>query len=232
MRIFNILFLLLLLNIVSCNKDFKDDKGNIQTSPNSELNPKNIINNPYHGIRDDFDNWFELNNHRLDEIVRSEIISFEDPEIQVMIFNVIPADRKAFVWNEKYNKLLESDFYDTEQKSFINSLKEKATTSFYSDVDVANNLIDYFNNKRENGLELFDNEELKSLMINLDNASLAISGGGGLLCKCSSDSDWCDFTVDAGTCSGGCDIVSSGGCGTMWGYPCDGRCRFSIEPIK
>lgn len=226
-----ILAMILSFIIISCNKEVRDSvetgsqKG---TEPAPEFKSKST--NQFQGLNDDFDRWYEQNSDRLDEVVRTEIIAFEDLEVQVMIFNVIPPERKAFVWREKFDELLESNHYDNKQKAFINSLKARAKTNLYKNPNVAEAQINYFNKRREFGANLFSDEELRSIMINLDNISPAISGSGASLCKCSTDSDWCDVPVAAGTCSGDCGLSTSSGCGTLWGYSCNGICVFNVPP--
>lgn len=215
----------------SCQKEAHQEVSEEKTLIDNNITKRSQVN-PFIGLNQEFDNWFINNSFRLESITRDEILSFEDEEVQVMIFNVIPASRKAHVWREKYDELLESDLYNQQQKDFIESLRSIAIEEFYSNSQAGEKKIDFFNSRREFGYSLFEDAELRSIMINLDNISPAIGGGGGgLICKCSGGNDWCDVPVSAGNCSGSCDNPSAYGCGTLWRYACNGRYLFSIEPI-
>lgn len=223
--LFAVTFLIVALGFISCKH--KTSIEEINNGLNNENTFKNVVINPFEGINQEFDLWFSDNYLRLESVTREEIVSF-DEEVQVMIFNVIPAERKASVWREKYDELLALDIYNSEQRAFIRSLRGKATTALYSNYEVAEAQLVFFNSRRQFGSDLFNDDELRSIMISLDNIEMAI--GGGSFCKCSNDSDWCGSPIDAGDCSGACDHGSSSGCGTLWSYPCDGRCRFNVSP--
>lgn len=217
----------MVLGFVSCKEKISTQKANDERS-NEEVLLKSNLNNPFEGINEQFDLWFSNNSTRLESVTREEIISFDDEEVQVMIFNVIPADRKALAWREKYDELLALDTYNNQQKAFLRSLRGKATTSLFSNHQVAEAQLVFFNSRKEFGANLFSDDELRSIMIHLDNIEKAALGGS--FCKCSGDSDWCSSPIDAGDCSGPCDHGSSWGCGTLWTYPCDGRCQFNVAP--
>lgn len=220
----------------SCEKKTHQEvseKENLENSKESNnINSKSNDSNPFKGLNEKFDNWFSNNSTRLEEVTRDEILSFEDEEVRVMIFNVIPPNRKAFVWNEKYDELLRSNLYNEKQREFIISIRNEVQEEFYSNPQLAKTKLKFFNTRRKFGSSLFEDVELRSIMINLDNIAPAIASGGGKICKCSEVSDWCGSPIDAGDCSGACGSQSSSGCGTLWGYPCDGRCRFNVDPIK
>ena len=133
----NLMFKLVILitlgiTIFSCNKVVKDsvDSGILENKePISEF--KDMPTKQFQGLNNDFDDWYQENNHRLNEISREEIIAFEDLDVQVMIFNIIPPERKALVWREKFDELLHNEQYNNEQKAFINSLRDRVQPDLY-----------------------------------------------------------------------------------------------------
>ncbi len=77
---------------------------------------------------------------------------------------------------------------------------------------------------------IFGLENARAILLKIDNNSLDIvtrTGGGGggepqADCGCSQSNDWCQ---SPGKCESERCTVSSWGCGTLWWYKCDGKCK-------
>lgn len=173
-----------------------------------------------------FSDWYAQNRDRLDEVTRSEIITFDNIETQKSIFNVLPAARKAYVWKEKYNALLAAPGYTQAQKDFFNTCVSYLSEELYSSESYHDSKHNSIQDLRTSGESLFTREQLIIIMATLGDAAKPWSGGNVDACECSVKSDWCDFPVDVGGhCdSNACNQQSNSGCGTWWSYSCSGDC--------
>lgn len=102
-----------------------------------------------------FAEWLPANENRLHEVTRGEIIALENRETRKDIYGVLPAERKAHVWKEKYFELLGSNSYSQEQKNFINLLMPYLTTEFFSLDEVPPQIHNEIQQLREQGNHCF-----------------------------------------------------------------------------
>ncbi|KAF7122764.1 hypothetical protein CNMCM5793_000874 [Aspergillus hiratsukae] len=79
---------------------------------------------------------------------------------------------------------------------------------------------------KDDAISAFGFKEAKSLLATLDNKPLQARADAAeaIQCGCSTQSDWCDSGYHC--VGGGCTRTGSG-CGTLYGYPCDGLCRLA-----
>lgn len=179
-----------------------------------------------------FARWFELNSHRLNEVTRAEIIKFENPDTRRSIFRSLPAQTKVLMWKEKFNSLLQEPL-SVNQAKFIMKADSCVELSLYT---TAMNSATHQKlvALRTEGAQLFDDDAIYLILSDFENPSELIGRrrdrGAGLQCTCSQVSDWCSggaIQIEA-TCSAPCQDLDSG-CGTLFGYTCNGRCRLGSE---
>ena len=221
---FSAMALSISLFIYSCDKGQFDSKTN-EENANTELKKKSLT-------YDSFDEWIEVYGDSLSSIVRQDIIIY-DVQMQKEIFRRLPAERKSFVWREKFQSFQNSRNLSNKQVTFVESLIEITSPAFF-DRAIDETLNKELKKLITEGLNYFDDRKLLLIMTELGDeisikTSRAIGGGFNVSCECSLASDWCDFLGSSRSkCGGDCVSVSSGGCGTFWVYDCDGRCLLTI----
>ncbi|GFF41903.1 hypothetical protein IFM58399_06426 [Aspergillus lentulus] len=79
---------------------------------------------------------------------------------------------------------------------------------------------------KDDAISAFGFKDAKSLLATMDNKPLRTRDdeNGGIQCGCSTQSDWCDSGYH---CVGGGCTQTGSGCGTLYGYPCDGLCSIA-----
>ena len=175
--------------------------------------------------------WLSQNAGQLSQVERAEILQFEGSGQQRIIFQNLSPVRQAKMWQQNVAAFASSRTLTTNQQTIINDVLGSINA-------------DVFSSKQDNGLptkdallkairtdvySAFQPYQAVLILNELDDCLRPISGGGGQLpgCSCSSESDWCDWPVDAGGCTGNCATAGNLGCGTLWTYPCDNICELS-----
>ncbi|MFM1998108.1 MAG: hypothetical protein RL204_55 [Bacteroidota bacterium] len=179
-----------------------------------------------------FEDWFEENKSRLNDVTWQEVVAFSDIDIQREIFRCVPTATKVNIWKGKYDAFLNIPDLSSDQRNFIIELNNTLSVQMFETSD-RNALHTQLETIRSRGAVLFDEDNLFRLLADLNNpASLSNGGsptrGGGLACTCSKTSDWCSgggVQIDA-SCSAECSDGKTG-CGTLFLYDCNGRCKLN-----
>jgi hypothetical protein len=108
---------------------------------------------------------------------------------------------------------------DTAQSAVLDKATDLAKQGQNADADAMNTL-------KNDAISAFGFREAKSLLATLDNKPLQTRDdeAAEIQCGCSTQSDWCDSGYHC--VGGGCTLTGSG-CGTFYGYACDGLCRIA-----
>lgn len=163
--------------------------------------------------------------------MRQDLLSF-DLNIQKQLFNSLPPEKKAMLWDDKLSQVLSENNFSTYQKALIEDLKRQINENIYvvgSDEEVA--FKDVFLVQwtvKAKGQFVFD--ELMAIITLLDDYhqnKIIVGGGTGDRyddCECSTKSDWCNFGM---TCRIKNCNDSAHGCGTLWTFACRGMCGWN-----
>lgn len=178
---------------------------------------------------DPFSIWYSENYHRLDEVTRAELLSFDDIDLRRQIYSVLPSATTKQIWLDKYENFLTKYDLSSEQLQFINSVITFIESSEYRIplTETGENLV---NSIYQLGQSLFNKDMLYITLVELDNPDeISASGGGAsgiLFCNCSTRNNWCGVLGGPNTCRTDldCSRSSSGGCGFLLLYDCNGKC--------
>ncbi len=198
------------LTIVSCEKT----EQKIQTSPNQNTSAS----------------------------VTKNFSEFDDEMEQRMYFSLLSNTEKIEIARTHFNYCLNnsSKFPLTiAQRNFVINLRNNLNQIYVSTPTEENN---YLKQVELDIAQLFPNQEFSLLgfylfdtMISSDedynNIPIPDPNAGGVECKCSSSSNWCSsgtgFKIKCSTDL--CNKKTYKGCGTLWGYSCDGICNLFSE---
>ncbi len=205
----------------SCGKE-NTPASNASSNPDNASPGARFENDPT------FSEWFDENKDRLNDVTWQEIVSFmNNIELQKQIFIALSSETRATVWIQKMDYLVTLPEFSTQEIAYLNSVKSQITADlFVSSPAPGSANHTKLQAMRSDGEVIFPMERLFRILANLDFAGRQNSGGTDE-CSCSTTSDWCDFPVQVpgGHCSSfQCNSESSGGCGTLWTYSCDGDC--------
>lgn len=176
---------------------------------------------------DPFSIWYSENYHRLDEVTRAELLSFDDADLRRQIHSVLPRETTKNIWIDKYAEFREIYVLNNEQINFVNTIVEFLSSSDYS-IPLNQNGEDFLESMYSLGSELFEKEMLYFALADIVNPedlqSLSSGGSVTLNCNCASNSNWCGFISGPTNCITANPFFEQSGCGTLWAHYCNGRC--------
>lgn len=156
-----------------------------------------------------------------------EVLEAKDQVLQKSMFRLLTIQEKSEVWQSKFMNYLEKNKLNEQQRIFVVEISKI----------IKPELFDYSNHSyrkstgessiRKRTAELFGSEESYNLLATLSILKkttpdiIGVRTGPFGNCSCSQTSDWCH---DVLTCRSFICKTTSGGCGTFWGYNCDGKC--------
>lgn len=176
---------------------------------------------------DPFSIWYSENYHRLDEVTRTEILSFDDRDLRRKIHSVLPRETTKNIWQDKYDEFKSKYLLNIDQISFVNSIIDFINSGEYS-IPLTQNGEDILESMYNLGITLFDKEMLYVVLADIDNPdepqNLSSGGSVTLNCNCASESNWCGVISGPTNCSTANRCFETTGCGTLWMHYCNGRC--------
>jgi hypothetical protein len=196
------------------------------------------------------DEWVRDNLKTIQSMNRQDLIQLE-PEKQRAAFRALSPVQRYNCWVDKLEQVKKLEWTDKES-AHLCLLSETMKLEWFDDaskndkeysdqIDVflkkwVNDGMDYFGwTKDELGrmvATLMDVEiENQNVVLKTVSVGGGASAGGGdkplsYNCNCSRSSDWCGNSEECAKIT--CTIGS--GCGTIWRYDCDGRCRNFTPP--
>ncbi len=210
------------LFIFSCSKK---DEVIKETSKDHDIQHKLNSENPFLDYHEPFDQWYENNSSRIDSIDWFELTNGLDNTTQRLIFSSTSNYNKFKIVKEKYNQLIIHGNFNSGQFKLVQDVFDFVTPELYEGLTQTNHIaVQEFKIRAQ---EIFNDGETYMILADLDNIYVGAAAEIDA-CGCSTDSDWCDFPVVAGGCTGGCNYSSSG-CGTLFLYTCDGDCELGVS---
>ncbi|MGC4104543.1 bacteriocin fulvocin C-related protein [Ferruginibacter sp.] len=160
----------------------------------------------------------------------SQVLLSENLQEQKNMYKLLTANEKAVIWKRKFEKALTNKELTAEQKAFITKIKETIDPQLFSQDKTY--FIKTLNEKeiKSTAIKLFGISTAHALLCSISNqavldASTLNPSLAPQKCTCSKSDDWCDGAL---TCqSAGC-TDTSGGCGLLWAYDCNGNCQKTI----
>lgn len=173
--------------------------------------------------------------------VAKEFSNTDDEMEQRMYFSLLSNSEKIEIARNHFNYCLNNSSkfpLSSAQRTFADNLKNNLKKIFNG---VAPKENQFFKQIEKDIAILFPSQEFSLLgyylfdtMISSDedfNSVPIPNPNGGIICKCSTTSNWCSSGTSLKIkCSTDlCSQQTFDGCGTLWGYKCDGICNlFSI----
>jgi len=158
-------------------------------------------------------------------------------EEQKILYSLLNKNEKAFVWNSKIDRLLQSDKLSNRQRSIIVEVQSLLTSQLFDEENANRNiLLKDIERWFKNHVNDFSRDEIYNYFGTIDNGILTSTKLGsskilsdsivisGASCNCSSDILDCGFFGDCdNTISSGCSEELEG-CGVFDLFPCRGGC--------
>lgn len=172
--------------------------------------------------------------------VTKSFSKFDDEMEQRMYFSLLSNTEKIEIARTHLNYCLNNSSkfpLTSAQRNFVINLRNNLNQIYVSTPTEENN---YLIQVELDIAQLFPNQEFSLLgfylfdtMISSDEDynSLPVPTPGGTTCKCSTTSNWCSsgtghqIKCDSAKCSN----TTFSGCGTLWGYKCNGICNLFTE---
>jgi hypothetical protein len=161
--------------------------------------------------------------------VRMEIVQFPMESQRVIFASKTPTE-KSEIWKDKlYNNIKNSSF-TKEQLNVLLELYQVITPELFMPNSKERIAFNDFNKKwMVKARSLFPYFVIKGIVTNLNDDNI-IDGPGNpnQNCNCSIESDWCSSSWKCSYPPDGCNSRALG-CGTLWLYSCDGRCKYEFN---
>jgi|GEM_PF-6853408 len=178
-----------------------------------------------------------------DYVTLSEL-SEMDFETKRAVYSNLSATNQVDLWQEKLSVLASLETNE-EESNAISSLATLVTEDL-----ILNNDLSEVESWMVNNSDILLPEQIESILTTLflpdpnydlypyKKGPVVVPGGGGgigphnpsplpdptqLQCSCSQVSDWCGSGTNCDPTN--CEVPGSKGCGTLWQYNCEGRCK-------
>lgn len=149
-------------------------------------------------------------------------------ESQIIAYRMLNANEKFYLWNEKLQKIINEDNFNTSQRNFIVQIKNSLEVKyFYNTIDDDGHYYynTYLREMKLIGSTLFTKSEMVSCFSQISSRLLGGNevggdGGGAIHCRCATSDDWCI----TGNCYSLYCNSADGGCGWWLQQTCNGFC--------
>lgn len=154
----------------------------------------------------------------------------KNPEVQKIMFRTLSPNEKSDIWREKIDFEINNSKLNNEQLQYLGNLKEFIEPKLFTNEEIEKKSKNKLLELKEKAIYLFGvsiaYKILNSLATNeIDLLNYKIIDGDGDLpnCNCSQSSDYCSGKTNCKWVVADCK--SQSGCGTLWIFPCDARCK-------
>jgi len=206
----------IMLASVSCNKE----KNMIKETNNPDQNAKSV-----------------LMSEEIDDYTFVDMLKYSD-SFQRYLFQHMKPETQARIWREKMDYLI-TNYYanNSNVKAVLESIKPYLTTELYSG-DVPGNFSDLENQWVTSLVSEIGYDDTRNMMSTMSGGipyEVPTPNGpdypapDGIKCECSTGSDWCFGHTYCKFKDKNCASSGSKGCGTFWGWSCDGRCAIGQQ---
>jgi len=204
----------------------------------------------FYSCDDDINNWVIENESEIENMSRTDLLLYNN-DYQRPIFRAFTSKQRLSCWKDKLNEVLVLQ-WDTNERLHIYTLLKNLDINWFVENNYVNGLNpqilrdDFIKNWIEKGINeigwskglvhsmivcmetnVSDNGYLIESVEKVENSNSLKESGAGT-CTCSTASDWCNLGGDAlGSCKEHADNcrASTMGCGTLWTFSCNGKCR-------
>ncbi len=211
---------------------------------------KKDTQNHFYSCNENVNNWVIENKSDLVKMTRKDLLRFSD-DYQRPIFRAFTPKQRLGCWYEKLNEVLVLNWNENE-KNHIQLLVHSLDENWFIENDPADTV--YHQMSRDiflkNWIEKGINElnwtralihsmvvcmetkiSSEGYLLETTNNNESLKGSDQGTCECSTESDWCNLGMnELGSCVQGLNNckTSSLGCGTLWSFTCNGKCRLGI----
>lgn len=171
-----------------------------------------------------------MTNPELVNSVTFDVMSSYSLNFKKQVFNHMTAANKARIWHERFT-FLKANTVDVVLKNAIDEIDVLATENLFLNALNIEPRVDEIMRRYIPTLGYETCKTLLTTMDFIDKIKVPVPNPGPTYpppagpqpqCSCSSGDDWCGSST---TCSNIECKESSGGCGILWSWGCDGRCK-------
>lgn len=204
----------------------------------------------FYSCDDNVNNWVTENKSDLIKMTRTDLLRFSD-DYKIPIFRAFTPKQRLACWKEKLNEVLVLN-WNNDEKIHVHTLLKNLDENWFVENNHGDTL--YYQTSRDVFLKKWIEKGINELgwslglmhsmvvcmetkvsdngylVESIENINSSKSSGQGN-CQCSTESDWCNLGMsELGTCvqNAGNYKPSSLGCGTLWTFTCNGKCRLGI----
>lgn len=168
-----------------------------------------------------------------DKLLVDEVMAIKNSDAQRLSFSeLLNPEQKSELWHGRINQMMKENVLNQSQKNLLISLKSNLSAKVFQDKDQRDIFMNNFGLKwQQDAIQIIGVELMYKYLVNINNSSTANSeeldelGDGTSSCNCNQTSSVSCLGRDE--CTSTTCKTSDYGCGVLWLWSCNGRCRLT-----